>query len=177
VPSWRVAVESISATPARGPGACPHGPRVGVYRRREADRVSKACWGRPSSWRASRPRGSMQGPRLSAGRRLQTCRRPSARARRRGVRIIPQYGSCLGHCQTQRQADEITRPRERPGDSMNEPAQRETPHVGIFWGVQTSNGETRLLAAGCPLDQAKPYGDCQAAAPCHYSPPSQHPLP
>src|SRR6202011_3767806 len=77
LPSWRVAVESISATPACGPGACPHGPRVGVYRRREADRVSKACWGRPSSWQASRPRGSMQGPQLSAGRRLQTCRRPS----------------------------------------------------------------------------------------------------
>jgi hypothetical protein len=77
VPSWRVAVESISATLAHGPGACPHGPRVGVYRRREADRVSKACWGRPSSWRSSRPRGLMQGPRLSAGRRLQTCRGPS----------------------------------------------------------------------------------------------------
>jgi hypothetical protein len=32
---------------------------------------------------------------------------------------------------------------------MNEPAQRETPHVGIFWVVQTSNVEAMLLAAGC----------------------------
>jgi hypothetical protein len=67
-----------------------------------------------------------------------------------------------------RQADEITRPRERPGDSMNEPAQRETPHVGIFWVVQTSNGEARLLAAGCPLDLAEPYGDCLTYGPGHY---------
>src|ERR1700730_9209071 len=67
-----------------------------------------------------------------------------------------------------RQADEITRPRKRPGDSMNEPAQRKTPHVGIFWGVQTSNGEARLLAAGCPLDQAEPYGDCLTYGPGHY---------
>src|SRR5580704_15398792 len=67
-----------------------------------------------------------------------------------------------------RQADEKTRPRERPGDSMNEPAQRETPHVGIFWVVQTSNGEARLLAAGCPLDQAEPYGDCLTYSPGHY---------
>jgi hypothetical protein len=42
---------------------------VGIYRRREADMVSKACWGRPSSWQASRPRGLMQGPRLGAGQR------------------------------------------------------------------------------------------------------------
>ena len=77
LPSWRVAVVSVSATLARGAGACPRGPRAGVYRRREADRVSKACWGRPSSWRASRPCGLMQGPRLGAGRWLQTRRRPS----------------------------------------------------------------------------------------------------
>jgi hypothetical protein len=51
---------------------------------------------------------------------------------------------------------------------MNEPAQRETPHVGIFWGAQTSNGEARLLAAGCPLDQAEPYGDCLTYGPGHY---------
>jgi hypothetical protein len=55
-------------------------------------------------------------------------------------------------------ADDITQPRERPGDSMSETTQRETPHVGIFWVVQTSNGEAKLLAAGCPLDQAEPYG-------------------
>ena len=28
--------------------------------------------------------------------------------------------------------------------------------------------EARLLAAGCPLDQAKPYGDCLTYAPGHY---------
>jgi hypothetical protein len=59
-----------------------------------------------------------------------------------------------------RQADDITRPRERPCNSVNETAQRETPHVGIFWVVQTTAGETHLLAADCPLDQAEPYGDC-----------------
>ena len=72
-----LAVESVSAMLARGPGACPQGPRAGVYRRRGADRVSTACWGRPSSWRASRPCGLMQGPRLGAGRWRQTCHRPS----------------------------------------------------------------------------------------------------
>jgi hypothetical protein len=44
-------------------------------------------------------------------------------------------------------------------------AQRKTPHVGIFWLVQTSNGEARLLTAGYPLDQAEPYGDCLTYSP------------
>jgi hypothetical protein len=61
-----------------------------------------------------------------------------------------------------------TQPREMPGDSMTAIAQHETPHVGIFWVVQTPNGEPRLLAAGCPLDQAEPYGDCQTYGPGHY---------
>jgi hypothetical protein len=51
---------------------------------------------------------------------------------------------------------------------MNEPAQREAPHVGIFWLVQTLKGEPRLLAAGCPLDQAEPYGDCLTYSAGHY---------
>jgi hypothetical protein len=51
---------------------------------------------------------------------------------------------------------------------MTEPARRETPHVGIFWLVQTSNGEAKLLAAGCPLDQAEAYGDCLTYSPGHY---------
>jgi hypothetical protein len=67
-----------------------------------------------------------------------------------------------------RQAAEITRSRERQGDSMTAIAQRETPHLGIFWVVQTSNGEARILAAGCPLDQAEPYGDCLTYGPGHY---------
>jgi hypothetical protein len=51
---------------------------------------------------------------------------------------------------------------------MTGTAQRETPHVGIFWLVQTTEGEARLLAAGCPLDQAEPYGDCLTYGPGHY---------
>jgi hypothetical protein len=49
-----------------------------------------------------------------------------------------------------------------------ETAQRETPHVGIFWAVQTSNGDARLLTAGCSLDQAEPYGDCLTYGAGHY---------
>jgi hypothetical protein len=40
--------------------------------------------------------------------------------------------------------------------------------VGIFWLAQTSNGKARLLTAGCPLDQAEPYGDCLSYGPGHY---------
>ncbi len=47
-------------------------------------------------------------------------------------------------------------------------AEREAPHVGIFWLVQTRDGEARLLAAGCPLEQAEPYGDCLTYGPGHY---------
>ncbi|MGC2222609.1 MAG: hypothetical protein WA624_09690 [Methylocella sp.] len=39
---------------------------------------------------------------------------------------------------------------------------------GISWMVQTTEGETRLLAAGCRLDQAEPYGDCLTYGPGHY---------
>jgi hypothetical protein len=52
--------------------------------------------------------------------------------------------------------------------SRTETAQRETPHVGIIWLVQTSNGEAKLLTAGCLLDQAEPYGDCLTYSPGHY---------
>jgi hypothetical protein len=47
---------------------------------------------------------------------------------------------------------------------MTGTAQRETPQVGIFWLVQPSNGEARLLTADCPLDQ----GDCLTYGPGHY---------
>jgi hypothetical protein len=47
-------------------------------------------------------------------------------------------------------------------------APRGTPHVGIFWLVQTLKGETRLLAATCPLDQAEPYGNCLTYGPGHF---------
>ena len=51
---------------------------------------------------------------------------------------------------------------------MTGTAQRETPQVGIFWLVQATDGDARLLAAGCPLDQAEPYGDCLTYGPGHY---------
>ena len=51
---------------------------------------------------------------------------------------------------------------------MTGTAQRETPQVAIFWLVQTTEGEARLLAAGCPLDQAEPYGNCLTYGPGHY---------
>jgi hypothetical protein len=47
-------------------------------------------------------------------------------------------------------------------------AQSETPQVAIFWLVQATEGEARLLTAGCPLDQAEPYGDCLTYGPGHY---------
>ena len=55
-----------------------------------------------------------------------------------------------------------------PGDSMTAVAPATTPHVGIFWVVQTPDGEARLLAAGCPLDRAEPHGDCLTYSPGHY---------
>ncbi|HWX29418.1 MAG TPA: hypothetical protein VNZ53_18485 [Steroidobacteraceae bacterium] len=51
---------------------------------------------------------------------------------------------------------------------MSGTAPRETPHVGIFWLVQTPNGEMTLLAAGCPLEQAEPYDDCLTYGSGHY---------
>ena len=51
---------------------------------------------------------------------------------------------------------------------MTGTAQRETPQLGIFWLVQTTEAEPRLVAAGCPLDQAEPYGDCLTYGPGHY---------
>jgi hypothetical protein len=51
---------------------------------------------------------------------------------------------------------------------MSGSPQRETPHLGIFWVVQTTDSEARLLAAGCPLEQAEPYGDCLTYGPGHY---------
>jgi hypothetical protein len=54
------------------------------------------------------------------------------------------------------------------GDSVNEKSPREMPNVGIFWFVQTPEGETRLLAVGCSIDQAEPYGNCLTYGPDHY---------
>jgi hypothetical protein len=57
---------------------------------------------------------------------------------------------------------------ERHGDSVNETAQRGTPHLGIFWVVQTKDRAARLLTSGCPMDRAEPYGDCLTYGPGHY---------
>jgi hypothetical protein len=62
----------------------------------------------------------------------------------------------------------MTRPSEWHGDNMTGTARRETPQVGIFWLMQTTEGETRLLTAGCPLGQAEPYGDCLTYGSGHY---------
>jgi hypothetical protein len=51
---------------------------------------------------------------------------------------------------------------------MNETAQCEMPHLGIFWLVQTTDSKARLLTAGCPLDQAEPYGGCLTYGAGHY---------
>ena len=51
---------------------------------------------------------------------------------------------------------------------MTGTAQRETPQVAIFWLVQATEGAARLLTAGCPLDQAEPYGNCLTYGPGHY---------
>jgi hypothetical protein len=51
---------------------------------------------------------------------------------------------------------------------VNKSAQHETPRLGIFWVVQTTAGKAKLLAAGCPLDQAEPYGNCLTYGPGHY---------
>jgi hypothetical protein len=44
----------------------------------------------------------------------------------------------------------------------------EHPSVGIFWVVGIAPGETRLLAAGCPLEAAEPYGDFLTFPDGHY---------
>ena len=51
---------------------------------------------------------------------------------------------------------------------MNEKAQHDTPHVGIFWVVQATEDEVGLLAAGCPVDQAEAYGDFLTYGPGHF---------
>jgi hypothetical protein len=56
------------------------------------------------------------------------------------------------------------RPSERHDNSVNGTAQRETPHVGIFWVAQTTAGEARLLGAGCPMGR----GDCLTYGVGHY---------
>jgi hypothetical protein len=67
----------------------------------------------------------------------------------------------------QQRAANFTPPSERLGTAMTEPTQRADPHVGIFWIVQTADSGAKLLAAGCPLGQAEPYGDCLTYAPGH----------
>ena len=43
------------------------------------------------------------------------------------------------------------------------------PSVGIFWVVQRSARETRLLSTGCSLEAAEPYGDFLTFPDGHYN--------
>jgi hypothetical protein len=43
------------------------------------------------------------------------------------------------------------------------------PSVGIFWVVETGQGEARLLTAGCALETAEPYGDFLTFAGGHHT--------
>lgn len=42
------------------------------------------------------------------------------------------------------------------------------PRLGIFWLACTQAGDATLIAAGCALDEAEPYGDCLTYGPGHY---------
>jgi hypothetical protein len=42
------------------------------------------------------------------------------------------------------------------------------PNLGIFWVVEAKDGEARLLASGCSLEQSEPYGDCLTYGSGHY---------
>jgi hypothetical protein len=44
----------------------------------------------------------------------------------------------------------------------------EGPSVGIFFVVETAPGEAQLLAAGCSLEAAEPYGDFLTFPDGHY---------
>ena len=43
------------------------------------------------------------------------------------------------------------------------------PSVGIFWVVETSPGEARLLTAGCSVEAAEPYSDFLTFAGGHHT--------
>lgn len=51
---------------------------------------------------------------------------------------------------------------------MAHDTQSGSPELGVFWVVETANGEARLLAAGCPLTETERYGDCLTFGPGHY---------
>jgi len=42
------------------------------------------------------------------------------------------------------------------------------PRIGIFWVVASKPGTPELLAVGCKLADAEPYGDCLTYAEGHY---------
>ena len=46
--------------------------------------------------------------------------------------------------------------------------QAEEPSVGIFWLVGNGPAGARLLAEGCSVKAAEPYGDCLTFADGHY---------
>jgi hypothetical protein len=95
-----------------------------------------------------------------AGRRTHLYLQHPARNRAAAI------ATCLALCRAGAAWRSITAPTRL--SQRERTAQRETPHVGISWLVQTAEDEARLLAAGCPLDQAEPYGDCLTYGPGHY---------
>jgi hypothetical protein len=42
------------------------------------------------------------------------------------------------------------------------------PRLGIFWVARGQAGGARLIATGCALLEAEPYGDCFTYGPGHY---------
>ena len=57
--------------------------------------------------------------------------------------------------------------KEKPSE-MIDAVKADRPSVGIFWVVEAKRGEPRLLAIGCPLEDAEPYGDFLTFGPGHY---------
>ena len=54
--------------------------------------------------------------------------------------------------------------KEKPSE-MIDAVKADRPSVGIFWVVEAKRGEPRLLAIGCTLEDAEPYGDFLTLAP------------
>ena len=57
--------------------------------------------------------------------------------------------------------------KEKPSE-MIDAVKADRPSVGIFWVVEAKRGEPRLLAIGCTLEDAEPFGDFLTFGPGHY---------
>ena len=45
------------------------------------------------------------------------------------------------------------------GTCVNLPEREDTPHIGIFWRVQASDGDATLLVDCVPMAKGEPYGE------------------